>query len=72
MIEFIICLAMFTFVFWLGFHVAGALLSAAIWLFVKLPLAVFMACMGLIFCATILLIPLGGKCFSFAGSLLFG
>lgn len=72
MIEIIIGLALLTFLFWLIFHVTGALLSAAIWLFVKLPLAIILACLGLVCCVTILLIPIGGKCFRFAGSILFG
>jgi len=71
MIEIIITLAVLTLLFWIGFHITGALLSAAIWLFVKLPLAIIMACLGLVCCVTILLIPIGGKCFKFAGSILF-
>lgn len=35
MLEIIISLALLTFLFWLGFHITGALLSAAIWLFIK-------------------------------------
>lgn len=72
MIGIITGLALLTFLFWLGFHVTGALLSAVIWLFVKLPFAIILACLGLVCCVTILLIPIGGKCFSFAGSILFG
>lgn len=48
MIEIIITLAVLTLLFWIGFHITGALLSAAIWLFVKLPLAIIMACLGLV------------------------
>lgn len=72
MIEMIITLAVLCFLFWIGFHITGALLSATIWLFVKLPLAIIMVCLGLVCCVTILLIPIGGKCFKFAGSILFG
>ena len=71
MIEIIITLAVLFVLFWFGYHVTGALLSAAIWLFIKLPFAIIMACLGLVCCVTILLIPLGGKCFRFAGSILF-
>lgn len=71
MIEIIVILALLTFIFWFGFHFTWALLSLTIWMFVKLPLAVLMTCIGLICCVTILLIPIGGKCFSFAGSILF-
>lgn len=71
MIEIIITLAVLTLLFWIGFHITGALLSAVIWLFVKLPLSIIMVCLGLVCCVTILLIPIGGKCFKFAGSILF-
>ena len=70
MIEIIIGLAVLTFLFWLGFHVTGALLSAVIWLFIKLPIAILLGCVGLTLCITILLIPLGVKCFKFAFSVL--
>ena len=70
MIEIIIGLAVLTFLFWLGFHITGALLSAAIWLFVKLPIAIFLGVVGVALCITILLIPLGTKCFKFAFSVL--
>jgi hypothetical protein len=70
MLEIIISLALLTFLFWLGFHITGALLSAAIWLFIKLPIAILLGCIGLVLCITILLIPLGIKCLKFALSVL--
>ena len=66
MIEFLITLVVLNVLFWLGYHVTGALLSAAIWLFIKLPFALIVGCLGVVCCITILLIPLGGKCFKFA------
>ena len=66
MLEIIVSLAILTFLFWLGFHITGALLSAAIWLFIKLPIAIFLGCIGIALCVIILLIPLGLKCFKFA------
>ena len=66
MFEILITLAVLTFLFWIGFHVTGALLSAAIWLFIKLPIALILGGLGLVCCITILLIPLGGKFFNFA------
>lgn len=66
MLEIIIGLALLTFLFCLGFHITGALLSAAIWLFIKLPFAIILGGLGLVCCVTIFLIPLGGKCFKFA------
>lgn len=69
--EIIIALAILTGLFWLGYHVTGALLSAAIWLFIKLPLAIIVFCLGIVCCVTLLLIPIGLKCFSLAGRILF-
>lgn len=66
MIELLIALAVLTALFWIGFHVTGALLSAAIWLFIKLLFAIIVGFLGLLCCVTILLIPLGAKCFKFA------
>ncbi len=70
MIELIITLAVLTFLFWLGYKITGALLSALIWLFFKLPFAILLFALGLALCATIILIPLGLKCFGFAFSVL--
>ena len=41
-------------------------MAAAVWLFIKLPFALILGGLGLVCCVTILLIPLGGKCFRFA------
>ncbi len=71
MMELIVTLAVLFVLFWIGYHVTGALLSAAIWLFIKLPFAIIIACLGLMCCVTILLIPIGAKCLKFAGSILF-
>ena len=69
--EIIIILAVLMFLFWIGYHFTGALLSAIFWITIKLPLACIIACLGLVCCITILLIPLGLKCFKAAGKLLF-
>ena len=66
MIELLIALVVLTGLFWIGYHVTGALLSAAIWLCIKLPFAIFLCGLGLVCCVTIFLIPLGGKCCKFA------
>ena len=66
MIGIIITLAILFVLFWIGYHVTGALLAASIWLFIRLPFALILGCLGLVCCITILLIPLGGKCFKFA------
>ena len=70
MIELILGLALLTFLFWIGFHVTGTILTATIWLFIKLPIAILICGFGLCLCFTILLIPIGIKCFKFAGGLL--
>lgn len=69
--EIIIGLAMLSFLFWVGFKVTGALLTAFIWLAIKLPIAIVIFCLGLACCATLLLIPVGIKLFKVAGNVLF-
>lgn len=71
-LEFIIALAVLTFLFWIGYKMTGALLLAAIWLFVKLPIACLIAGVGLLCLITLLLIPIGIKCFKLSGQILFG
>lgn len=70
MLELLITLAALTGLFWVGFHVTGALLAAAFWLLIKLPFALILGGLGLVFCVTILLIPLGVKCFKLAFEIL--
>ena len=65
MMELFIILAVLTVLFWRGFHFTEVLLSATIWLFIKLPFAIILGGLGLVCCVTILLIPLGGKSFKF-------
>ena len=69
--EILIILAVLTFLYGIGFLITGALLSAACWIFVRLPLALFFFGLGLSLCATLLLIPLGLKCFGLAGDIHF-
>lgn len=56
---FIVGLAVLTFVLWIGFKLTGALLSAAVWLFIRIPLALAAFVLGLVLCCTIILIPAG-------------
>lgn len=56
---FIIGLAFLIFALWIGFKLTGAILSAAIWVFIKIPLAMAALALGLVFCCTIILIPVG-------------
>lgn len=66
MLELIFGLFLVMAICWIGFKFSGALLSIIIWLCFKLPFAIFIFCLGLTCCVTILLIPVGMKCFSFA------
>ena len=59
MISIMLCLAILTFMLWLGFSITGALLIALIWLVIKLPLALLAWTVGIICCCTIILIPVG-------------
>jgi len=46
---------------WIGFKITGALLLAFLWLVIRLPIAIVMFALGVAFCCTILLIPVGLK-----------
>ena len=67
----LLILALLFVLFWVGYHVTGALLSAAFWLLVKLPVALMLFALGLALCATLLLIPFGVKCFGLGMRVLF-
>lgn len=69
--EVIIALAVLAGFFWVGLKVTGAMLSALIWLVIKLPIAIVVFCLGIMCCATLLLIPVGLKLFGAAGRILF-
>ena len=53
----ILCLAILTLLFWIGYHITGALLTAIIWLCVKLPCAIIVCCFGIVCCVLVLLSP---------------
>ena len=55
----------------IGFYVTGAFLSMILWVVFRLPLALFLMLIGILFCCTLLLIPLGIACFKGAISILF-
>lgn len=69
MFGFIILTGVLFLLLWIGFKVTGAMVSALVWMFVKLPLALVFFFMGLAFMVTILLIPLGKGCLHIAGEL---
>lgn len=67
MLGFFIALLILCGLFWLGFKITGAMLSMALWLFVRLPLAIVLFGIGIAFCVTIIFIPLGLGCLRAAG-----
>lgn len=54
MIAAVLCL-----LFWIGFQVTGTVASAIVWLWIQLPIAVMLWAIGVLFCCTVLLIPVG-------------
>lgn len=66
MFELLLTLAILVALFWIGFKFSSLMLSIVIWLCFKLPFAMLLFAIGLACCITLLLIPLGLKCFSFA------
>ena len=56
--------------FWMGFKITGAVFTVLFWLFVKVPLGLTLAVLGLVLCVTILLIPLGIGCLKLAFKLI--
>lgn len=59
MLYCIVSLAILCGLFWIGFHITGALLSAMVWLCVKLPLTIVLWTFGLCCICTLILLPLG-------------
>lgn len=63
MFTFIICLAILSILFWMGFKITGAMLKALMWLFILVPLAVGIWGFALLCCCTLILIPIGIRLF---------
>ena len=59
MISFFFGLVVLIFLFWLGITITGAVLTALIWLFIKIPIALIFMILGITCCITIVLIPVG-------------
>ena len=70
MLGVIISLGLLTIFFWICFKFTSIVFLVLLWLFVKLPCAIILVLIGVVFCVTILLIPVGKGCFSLAGDLL--
>ena len=54
MISFILCLLLLTILFGIAYKITGAILKACVWL-----LGLILSGVGVIFCCTIILIPVG-------------
>lgn len=67
---FIFALLIVLLVLSLCFHLVGGVLKLVIKLLICLPCALVMAAVGVVFCCTLILIPLGIGCFKLAGCLL--
>ena len=57
MISFILCLLLLTILFGIAYKITGAILKACVWLLILLPIGLIL--LGVIFCCTIILIPVG-------------
>lgn len=63
MIILIVSLFLLSILFGVAYRLTGALLAAVIWLGIKLPLAIMFFALGVVFCITLILIPIGIGCF---------
>ena len=59
MVTFLICLAIITVLFGVAFKITGALLKACFWEIIFLPVGLLLLSLGIAFCCTIILIPVG-------------
>ena len=69
MICLLLILAVLTMLLGIGFKLT-ALLAALFWLCIKLPIACLVLALAIIFCCTIILIPVGIALFKFGVTLL--
>ena len=70
MLKIIVYFGILAIIFWLCFKFTSAMFLILLWMFVKLPCAILLAFLGVVFCITILLIPIGKGCFNLAWRLL--
>ncbi len=70
MICLLLILVVLTMLLGIGFKLTGALLAALFWLCIKLPIACLVLALAIIFCCTIILIPVGIALFKFGVTLL--
>lgn len=70
MLGFIIILGILSVTLWIGYKITGVLFAACVWLFIKVPCAIIIGAFGVVLCITILLMPIGMRCFKLAVKLL--
>jgi hypothetical protein len=70
MITLFVLFILFMLFIGIGLKITGALLTAVIWLCIKLPIAFILILIGLVLCCTIILIPIGIGAFKAGLSLL--
>lgn len=61
MISMIFAIILMIGLFSIGLRITGAILAAVLWLVVKVPVAIFLAALGAVFCCTLILMPVGLK-----------
>lgn len=69
MITTMVVQGVLTFMLWVGFKITGALITALIWLVIRMPLALAFWTVGIVCCCTIILIPVGIFFIKVGGSL---
>ncbi|MDO5154626.1 MAG: hypothetical protein Q4D51_01550 [Eubacteriales bacterium] len=70
MILLFIVLILLTVLFWLAYHITGAILKACFWLFVRLPITLITWVLAVACCCTLILIPVGLWLFKLGGKIL--
>ena len=71
MFEFFGSLFGLSLLFYIGFRLTGAVLSALFWLTVKVPIALSLFGFGGLLCFTIIFFPWGVKCIKLSWAVLF-
>lgn len=62
LVLFLVVLCSVLFLLGIGFKLTGALLAAVFWSVVQIPIGIAIMAMGLAFCCTIILLPVGIGC----------
>ena len=62
-IQLLFMMLFLAFMLWIGFKLTGAFFMACFWLLREVPLAIVVLAIGLVFCCTLILLPVGIGCF---------